>query len=95
MTAHFKMVSDAHLLAELGEDPQMSFMTEGEDNLQRAQYLSGDHERLEVMKMFLHSADLSNPTKPSRVSRVWTDRVMQEFFEQGDEEKRLGEHHEL
>ena len=70
----------------------MPYMMEGEDNVRRAQYLSGDNERLEVMKMFLHSADLSNPTKPSKVSKIWTDRVMQEFFEQGDEEKRLGTH---
>mmetsp|Transcript_83377 Transcript_83377/g.231402 ORF Transcript_83377/g.231402 Transcript_83377/m.231402 type:complete len:512 (-) Transcript_83377:70-1605(-) len=40
--------------------------------------------------MVLHSADISNPAKPARLSETWTDLLKQEFFMQGDEEKRLG-----
>ncbi len=34
----------------------------------------------------LHCSDLSNPTKPLRIYQSWTDRVMNEFFQQGDRE---------
>jgi len=38
----------------------------------------------------IHCADLSNPTKPLDLYRQWTDRIMQEFFAQGDTERKLG-----
>lgn len=38
----------------------------------------------------LHCADLSNPTKPLNIYRLWTDRVMSEFFYQGDRELSEG-----
>lgn len=91
MMGHFKMVSDAHLILELApQGDQMDFMDESPNNLQRYDYLGQDHERMEVMRLFMHAADLNNPTKPTKLSRQWTERVMNEFFEQGDEEKRLG-----
>mmetsp|Transcript_84318 Transcript_84318/g.261906 ORF Transcript_84318/g.261906 Transcript_84318/m.261906 type:complete len:202 (+) Transcript_84318:1-606(+) len=40
--------------------------------------------------MVLHAADISNPGKPTALSDMWTRRLKQEFFLQGDEEKRLG-----
>ena len=38
----------------------------------------------------MHCADLSNPTKPLNIYRQWTERVMQEFFRQGDLERDQG-----
>jgi hypothetical protein len=38
----------------------------------------------------IHCADLSNPTKPLELYRQWTDRVMNEFFLQGDREYSEG-----
>ena len=38
----------------------------------------------------LHCADLSNPTKPLELYQKWTDRVMNEFFLQGDRESSQG-----
>jgi hypothetical protein len=38
----------------------------------------------------VHCADLSNPTKPLEVYRQWTDRIMVEFFTQGDRERDKG-----
>ena len=37
--------------------------------------------------MLIHSADISNPAKPSKISQQWTDKVYKEFFRQGDLEK--------
>ena len=44
----------------------------------------------EVLNMLIHSADISNPAKPSKISQQWTDKVYEEFFRQGDLEKKLG-----
>merc|ERR1719359_1788493 len=41
-------------------------------------------------ELFLHLADVSNPSKPFEVCMKWAWRVLDEFFNQGDEEKQLG-----
>lgn len=38
----------------------------------------------------LHAADISNPCKPQPIMLQWTERVLEEFWAQGDEEKGLG-----
>ena len=40
-----------------------------------------------MLNMFLHSSDISNPAKPDKISSLWTERVYGEFFVQGDLEK--------
>lgn len=42
------------------------------------------------LQLFLHFADVSNVLKPFDLCRSWAWRVIDEFFAQGDEEKRLG-----
>merc|ERR1719453_557357 len=42
------------------------------------------------LELFLHFADVSNPLKPFKIYHAWALRVLDEFFAQGDEEKRLG-----
>ncbi|XP_064171249.1 3',5'-cyclic-AMP phosphodiesterase 4C [Anguilla rostrata] len=51
-----------------------------------------DHhtDRIQVLRNMVHCADLSNPTKPLAVYRQWTERIMQEFFRQGDRERERG-----
>lgn len=38
----------------------------------------------------IHCSDLSNPTKSLSVYQKFVDRIMEEFFQQGDKEKALG-----
>lgn len=38
----------------------------------------------------VHCADLSNPTKHLPLYRQWTERIMEEFFRQGDKERERG-----
>ena len=47
-------------------------------------------ERATIQKTLLHAADISNPCKPWEVSKNWSDRVIEEFFAQGDREKEAG-----
>ncbi|KAM8878597.1 3',5'-cyclic-AMP phosphodiesterase 4C-like isoform 2-T2 [Spinachia spinachia] len=51
-----------------------------------------DHytERIQVLRNMVHCADLSNPTKTLAIYRQWTERIMEEFFRQGDKERERG-----
>lgn len=42
-----------------------------------------------ALEMVLHTADISNVTKAQRVALQWADRVLEEFFLQGDQERDL------
>lgn len=44
----------------------------------------------QIMHYCLHIADISNQAKPTEIAVRWTDRCLEEFFLQGDNEKRLG-----
>lgn len=44
-------------------------------------------ERLALMTMMLKMADISNPAKPFDISKVWSDNLLQEWFNQGDTER--------
>ena len=46
--------------------------------------------RQEFLSVIIHSADVSNPTKPLNIYKQWAQRCVDEFFKQGDMEKRLG-----
>eukprot|EP00003_Mantamonas_plastica_P018806 TRINITY_DN3069_c0_g1_i1.p1 TRINITY_DN3069_c0_g1~~TRINITY_DN3069_c0_g1_i1.p1 ORF type:complete len:240 (+),score=89.08 TRINITY_DN3069_c0_g1_i1:284-1003(+) len=59
--------------------------------------LSGDFDPMNnrsdlmlLMKMCLKCADLSHSSKSRELHLNWTKRVTEEFFQQGDAEKRLG-----
>lgn len=43
-----------------------------------------------LLQAFLKIADISNPLRQWSDSEKWAEAVMQEFFLQGDQEKRLG-----
>jgi cAMP-specific phosphodiesterase 4 len=42
------------------------------------------------MELMVHAADISNPSKPMDIALQWSDRVLDEFFQQGDRERTLG-----
>ncbi|CAD5111770.1 DgyrCDS1047 [Dimorphilus gyrociliatus] len=46
--------------------------------------------RIKVLQNMVHCADLSSPAKPLELYRKWTDRVMTEFWRQGDLEREKG-----
>ncbi|KAI9360474.1 hypothetical protein DFJ73DRAFT_656215 [Zopfochytrium polystomum] len=47
-------------------------------------------DRKTLLNVAIKCADVNNPTKTIELSKKWTDMIMEEFFMQGDEEKRLG-----
>lgn len=46
--------------------------------------------RLLCMEMLMHTCDVSNPSRPWDICKIWADKVMTEFFIQGDKERELG-----
>lgn len=49
-----------------------------------------EKNRLFVMELVLHCADISNPYKPFELCEKWALLVVEEFCLQGDREKREG-----
>jgi hypothetical protein len=47
-------------------------------------------DKLAIMRVVLHSSDISNPTKALKCYNIWIERVLTEYFEQGDRERKLG-----
>jgi hypothetical protein len=47
-------------------------------------------DRLMFLKLLLKAADVSNPTKATPLYLFWTNRILEEFYHQGDEEKEKG-----
>lgn len=42
-----------------------------------------------MVQMALHAADVSNPAKATDLCRKWADKIMVEFYQQGDKEREL------
>ena len=45
--------------------------------------------RIDFFKIALHVADISNPAKPFNISKKWAELITEEFWRQGDIEKKL------
>ena len=52
--------------------------------------LDNYNDRIQVLQNMVHCSDLSNPTKPLEIYRVWVERITEEFFLQGDQERAAG-----
>lgn len=46
-----------------------------------------DQDKVICIETLVHSADISNPMKPFPIYFQWTERVLEEFFNQGDKER--------
>ncbi|XP_052244847.1 cGMP-inhibited 3',5'-cyclic phosphodiesterase 3A-like isoform X2 [Dreissena polymorpha] len=51
---------------------------------------TSETDRLLVAQMVIKLADINGPAKVQELHTAWTDRISEEFYEQGDEEARLG-----
>ncbi|XP_054719508.1 dual specificity calcium/calmodulin-dependent 3',5'-cyclic nucleotide phosphodiesterase 1-like isoform X2 [Uloborus diversus] len=47
-------------------------------------------DKAKVLSLMLHCCDISHPAKDWNLHFRWTQRLMEEFFRQGDKEKELG-----
>lgn len=87
---HFDMVKDLARAYEVATEHCDRQALNGDDLMvpYRMDVLKKDS--LLYLELFLHLSDVSNPLRPFEICRSWAWRVLEEFFDQGDEEKRLG-----
>jgi len=79
--------------AVLGTDMKFHFdhLTKFKTRLSAGAFEDPDRKDVRLLlAMCLHSADVSNPAKKWELSSEWSCRVMEEFFQQGEEEARVG-----
>ncbi|CAF3063764.1 unnamed protein product [Rotaria socialis] len=79
MSKHMKLLADLKTMVE-------SKKVTGNNIIMLESY----DDRIQVLQNMIHCADLSNPTKPLDIYIKWTDRIMEEFWRQGDKERDLG-----
>ena len=75
MAKHF---DDVNKLKSLGQDDAFMSGAKSED------------DKIFMMDITVHMSDLSNPTKDWLLSVKWGLLLFDEFFQQGDTEKKLG-----
>ena len=60
----------------------------------REKIIENKEKLIDIQQQFLeiivHACDISNPTKPFHLYTFWAEKVVAEFFRQGDKEKELG-----
>ena len=61
--------------------------SESSSNVNEEKKNSNDYQNF--MNVLIHSADISNPTKPFDIYFIWAELVVKEFYDQGDKEKKL------
>ena len=90
MSHHFKMVSQMEVFCELHSASIAANTRRVERGLLVECVYDTPEDRLFVLRVILHAADVGNPVKPLKTYAKWADRVLREFFAQGEKEKSLG-----
>ena len=90
MANHQKVLSSAKTLAETYNIKKgKNFEDVFNENENDKSIVKLFDKQQNILNMIIHTADISNPGKPDKVSNEWTKRVYAEFFVQGDMEKKL------
>jgi len=84
MSGHFSMVSKLEVFLEIHGDTPAD-LSGVADSL----FLKPE-DRLMMLGLILHAADVSNPMMSWEYCNKWTERVTKEFFDQGDRERAAG-----
>lgn len=89
MILHQGMVKDLQMIYQMNL-PVFSPKPEGAPlSLAEAEIWCQPDNKILVMNMVLHAADVSNPSKVWAVTKAWAMVCLEEFFAQGDKEKEL------
>lgn len=99
---HFSMVKEVQMFYEVNSEVlevsravfhDLQGDTDNDDAFPTAEaeeIFKDDANRKLIMNLLLHTADLSNSTKPFRICQTWAYKALEEIFRQGDEELKLG-----
>jgi cAMP-specific phosphodiesterase 4 len=87
MAHHFEQISKTQLFCEVNKTDVHDFCSGEKDDIE---VLKEPKDRLFIMELCLHCADVSNPYKPVNICQRWAEVVVNEFASQGDREKLEG-----
>ena len=73
MSKHMKLLADLKTMVETKKVAGSGLLL-----------LDDYSDRIQVLQNMVHCSDLSNPTKPLNLYKEWIDRLMKEFWAQGD-----------
>ncbi|XP_022534990.1 high affinity cAMP-specific 3',5'-cyclic phosphodiesterase 7A isoform X2 [Astyanax mexicanus] len=96
LLSHFPFEDRKNLEKRLGSlilatdiSRQNEYLSEFRAHLDRADlHLNNSQHRHFVLQMALKCADICNPCRPWHLSKLWSHKVTEEFFNQGDIERR-------
>ncbi len=87
MVHHFDQISKVQIFLEVNGQDVKDFLSGKSDTVE---CMKENDNRLFLMELFLHAADISNPYKPFVICEKWARLVVEEFHTQGDKEKNNG-----
>ncbi|GAN05409.1 high affinity cGMP-specific 3',5'-cyclic phosphodiesterase 9A-like isoform X2 [Mucor ambiguus] len=91
MAYHSELIKQADQLVHLVEQARKSSSNKRKHStsttLMPPTTLSAE-SRTSLCRILLHAADISNMARPWVISKQWSDLIVQEFFSQGDEERK-------
>lgn len=84
MSHHFEQISKTQVFLEVNGEDTKKFCRGEKESIE---CFREDNNRLFVLELLLHCADISNPYKPFEICHKWCLLVVEEFSLQGDREK--------
>ena len=87
MSHHFTQISSTQLFLEVNGDDIHDFCAGKKDTID---CLAQEKDRMFLLEVCLHCADISNPYKPWKICERWAHLVVEEFARQGDRERSEG-----
>ena len=87
MAHHFEQIGKTNVFLETYGDDFNRFCSGEKDSVE---CLGEEKDRLFLMEICLHCADISNPYKPFKICARWAELVVEEFARQGDRERSEG-----
>ena len=90
MSHHFKMVSQMEVFYELHSEGIKANTRRVRRGIMVDCIYQKEDDRRFILCVLLHAADIGNPVKPLKTYGKWANRVLSEFFAQGDLEKTRG-----
>jgi len=93
---HFVMIKEVQMFYEVHSEILEALRESNEDTdiftltTDANDSFAQQESRKLLVKLFLHFADISNCMKPFRICHIWAMKIMEEFFMQGDLEKKMG-----
>lgn len=91
MIHHFPLISKMQVFYEMHGMPLQKSIASGTCTVDTAPGMKDSANRWFMIDCFLHAADISNPVKSFDICKKWAYMVVEEFFNQGDLEKKLGD----